>query len=46
MKSNLGCEAGCGVTVSFSEHSRIMLGSSSDRSRFVNDVSSVLDKFL
>ena len=22
-KSNLGCEAGCGVTVSFSDHSRI-----------------------
>ena len=27
VKSNLGCEAGCGVTVSFSDHSRILLGS-------------------
>ena len=27
VKSNLGCEAGCGLTVSFSERSRIMLGS-------------------
>ena len=26
-KSNLGCEAGCGRTVSCSDHSRIMLGS-------------------
>ena len=26
--SNLGCEAGCGLTVSCSDHSRIMLGSS------------------
>ena len=26
-KSNLGREAGCGLTVSFSERSRIMLGS-------------------
>ena len=45
-KSNLGCEAGCGLTVSFSDHSRIMVGSCSDRSRIGNDVSSVLDKFL
>ena len=45
-KSNLGCEAGCGLTVSCSDHARIMLGSCSDRSRIVNDVSSVLDKFL
>ena len=35
-KSNLGCEAGCGVTVSFSGHARIMVGSCSDRSRIVN----------
>ena len=27
VKSNLGCEAGCGRTVSFSDHGRIMLGS-------------------
>ena len=33
VKSNLGCEAGCGVTVSCSDHSRIMLGSFSDHSR-------------
>ena len=32
-KSNLGCEAGCGVTGSFSDHSRIMLGSWSDPAR-------------
>ena len=57
VKSNLGCEAGCGVTVSWSDHSRIILGSFSDRSRIilgsfsdwsriVIDVSSVLEKFL
>ena len=40
-KSNLGCEAGCGVMVSFSDYSRTMLGSWSDRSRIVNNVSSV-----
>ena len=33
LKSNLGCEAGCGVTVSCSDHSRIILGSCSERSR-------------
>ena len=27
VKSNLGCEAGCGLTVSCSDHSRIILGS-------------------
>ena len=32
-KSNLACEAGRGVTVSFSDHSRIILGSCSDHSR-------------
>ena len=26
-ESNLGCEAGCGLTVSWSDHARIMLGS-------------------
>ena len=44
VKSNLGCEAGCGVTVSFSDHSRNGLGMVSDRSRIVIDVSSVLEK--
>ena len=33
VKSNLGCEAGCGLTVSFSDHGRIMVGSFSDHSR-------------
>ena len=33
VKSNLGCEAGCGLTVSWSDHSRIMLGSFSDHAR-------------
>ena len=28
---NLGCEAGCGRTVSFSDHARIILGSCSDQ---------------
>ena len=45
-KSNLGCKAGCGRTVSFSDHLRIMLGSFSDRPRIVNDVSPVFEKFL
>ena len=45
-KSNLGCEAGCGLTVSWSDHSRIMVGSCSDRSRIVNDVSAVFEKFV
>ena len=26
-KGNLGCAAGCGLTVSFSDHARIILGS-------------------
>ena len=33
VKGNLGCEAGCGLTVSWSDHGRIMLGSWSDHSR-------------
>ena len=45
-KSNLGCEAGCGLTVSFSERSRIMVGTVSDRSRIVNDVSAASVKCL
>ena len=39
------CEAGCGLTGSWSDHARIMLGTVSDRSRVVNDVSAVLVKF-
>ena len=27
VKGNLGCEAGCGLTVSWSDHGRIILGS-------------------
>ena len=37
VKSNLGCEAGCGLTVSWSDPARIILGSWSDRSRIGND---------
>ena len=40
VKRNLGCEAGCGLTVSWSDHGRI------DRPRIGNDVSSVFSKFL
>ncbi len=46
VKGNLGCEAGCGLTVSLSDHGRIMVGSLSDRSRIVNDTSPVFGKFL
>ena len=46
VKGNLGCEAGCGLTVSFSDHARIMVGSFSDRPLIGNDVSSVFSKFL
>ena len=57
VKSNLGCEAGCGLTVSWSDHARIMVGSCSDHARIMvgswsdrprigNDVSSVFSKFL
>ena len=46
VKGNLGCEAGCGLTVSCSDHGRIMVGSCSDRPRIGNDVSSVFSKFL
>ena len=42
-KSNLVCAAGCGLTGSFSDHSRIMV---SDRPRAVNDVSAVVRKIL
>ena len=44
VKSNLGCEAGCGLTVSWSDHARIMVGSFSDRPRIGNDVSSVFSR--
>ena len=40
-KSNLGCEAGCGLTGSW-----IILGTVSDWPRIVNDVSSAFTKFL
>ena len=40
-KCNLGCEAGCGLTVSCSDHGRIILGSAA----LVNDVSSVFSNF-
>ena len=33
VKGNLGCEAGCGLTVSWSDHARIMVGSCSDHGR-------------
>ena len=46
VKSNLGCEAGCGLTVSFSDPARIMVGSCSDRSRIGNDVAAVFEKFV
>ena len=46
VKRNLGCEAGCGLTVSWSDHSRIILGSWSDPPHIGNDVSSVFSKFL
>ena len=39
VKSNLGCEAGCGLMV-------FMVGSFSDRPRIVNDASSAFSKFL
>ena len=42
VKSKLGCEAGCGRRF----HGRILLGSCSDRSRIVNDVSAVFEKFV
>ena len=52
-KSNLTCEAGCGLRFhgrimvgSFSDHARIMLGSCSDRPRIGNDVSPVFRTFL
>ena len=53
VKSNLGCEAGCGrrfhgriLLGSWSDPARILLGSCSDRSRIVNDVSAVFEKFV
>ena len=43
-KSNLGCEAGCGLTVSCSDHSRIMVGSWSD-GRIVPALEMTFDPF-
>ena len=45
-KSKLCCAAGCGLTGSWSDHARIILGSCSDRPRLGNDVSAVFRKFL
>ena len=45
-KGNLCCAAGCGLTGSFSDHGRIILGTVSDRPRIGNDVSAVFRKFL
>ena len=45
-KGNLCCAAGCGLTGSFSDHGRIILGTVSDRPRIGNDVSAVFHKFL
>ena len=48
-KSNLTCEAGCGFRFHariILDHSRIILGSCSDRPRIGNDVSPVFRKFL
>ena len=42
VKSNLGCEAGCGGRFP----ARMLLGSFSDRPRIGNDVSAVFEKFL
>ena len=44
-KSNLACEAGCRLSVSWSDYARIMVGSFSDHSRIGNDFSSVLKDF-
>ena len=44
-KSNLTCEAGCGLTVLWSDYSRIMLGTVSDRPRIGNDFPSVFKDF-
>ena len=35
VKSNVGCEAGCGLTVSWSDHARIILRSFSDHARIM-----------
>ena len=45
-KSNLGCQAGCGLAVSCSDHGRIMVASCSDLPRIGNDVSSVFKDLL
>ena len=45
LKSNLGCEAGCGLTVSWSDHGRIMVGSWSDHGRIVPALEMTFDPF-
>ena len=45
-KGNLCCAAGCGLTGTVSERSRIILGTVSDRPRIGNDVAAVFRKFL
>ena len=45
-KSNLTCEAALRFAFSWSDHSRIILGSCSDRPRIENDVSSVFKDFV
>ena len=45
-KSNLCCAAGCGLTGSCSDWSRIGFGTVSDRPRIGDDVSAVFSKFL
>ena len=44
VKSSLGREAGRGLTVSWSDHSRVMLGSWSDRPGIGNDASAFFHK--
>ena len=57
VKSNLGCDGGCGLTVSWSDHARIMVGSCSDHGRigralemtfhlFSQNFSHILDGFF
>ena len=46
VKSNLGCEAGCGVTVSFSDHSRIGRALELTFHLFWRNVSEILENHL
>ena len=45
-KSNLTCEAGCGLSVSWSDHGRIMVGSCSDHARIVPALEMTFHLFL